>query len=183
MTDSIPSTRAARLVSVSITYSSSQYLHLPCFFFIFFISFCSPLTCCTLFHVSVPLGLLVVYNICMYIICPWSRKRTKKKRRKLSKKTKTKKKDKKITHGHVSQCGFEKKKKSTSMFVYGWILKKEKSKKSKHCMLCSGSWAKGPDENMTWSHEVVINKNVGICTKKQKNMLSWVMIYVVREVR
>lgn len=90
----------------------------------------------TLFHVSIPLGLSVAYNICMYIICPRWRKRTKKRK-------KTSKKKKK--HGQKNNI--------LSCFSM-WVWKKHvdvrvwvdfEKKKSKHCMLCSSLRVKGLD--------------------------------------
>lgn len=77
----------------------------------------------------------VAYNICMYIICPWWRKKTTKKQ-KIKKNTDKKK----ITYCHVSQCGFEK---STCIFVSVWLDFEKKKKSSKYCMLCSGLWVNG----------------------------------------
>lgn len=136
---------------------------------LFFFIFCFPLKYCTLFHVSIPLGLSVAYNICMYIICPWWRKRTKNRKKNT---------DKKITYCHASQCGFEK---ARQCSCTGGFWKKKNT--SKHRMLCSGLWLMGPDGGEFRQYDLKSwigdKQNVSICTnKQQKNMFSWVMMYV-----
>lgn len=152
MTDTISSTREACLVSVSMTYSSSQYLCLSFFFY----SFCSLIMFFTLFHVSVPLCSTVAYNICMYIMCPWSRKVTKKRRRK----HKNKHGQKKIRHGHVSQCVFEKKHVNVCVWVDFEKKKKRKQANIVCCVQVHGQriQLKRYLGDVTWNHRLVINK-------------------------
>lgn len=50
-------------------------------------------------------------------------------------------------------------------------------------MFCSGLWVKGPDGGDLGQYDLKLwggdKQNVGICkNKQQKNMFSWVMMYV-----